>query len=62
MSSSAPCISCQNRHVGCHSSCVDYKQWCDSNAKVKKEASKNKKYTASPNARTTHVPFVLKRR
>lgn len=29
------CKGCKNREIGCHSDCLDYKEYCDMNKKRK---------------------------
>ena len=40
----APCTSCQQRHVGCHSDCVAYAVWkeAEDETKQKKNAAKRR--------------------
>lgn len=33
----APCTGCEKRTVGCHQSCVEYKDWKKSEAEAKKK-------------------------
>lgn len=37
------CLNCENRHVGCHSSCEEYAEF-KRNFSEKKEISRNQKY------------------
>lgn len=32
-----PCKDCEKRHVGCHSSCEDYKMYHDENVKLQEQ-------------------------
>ena len=37
-----PCYQCEDRHIGCHSECDAYKQWCEKNEKMKKDIFEQK--------------------
>lgn len=39
----APCMGCEDRHVGCHVGCEKFKSWSESKNKVLQEAFKKKK-------------------
>ena len=37
-----PCFNCTNRKTECHSDCLDYKSWCDSEEEAKRLLFKQK--------------------
>lgn len=38
------CKDCENRHIGCHSTCEKYNRERDENEKIKKKIEEEKKY------------------
>lgn len=33
----APCFNCDERKIGCHSTCERYKEWCIKNEQIKEK-------------------------
>ena len=44
-----PCQKCEKRHIGCHGSCDDYKQFCKEHDELKRKVeSEREQFTNHP--------------